>query len=184
MYTNVPKDYTGETVTAQNFLNVLSGNAAAMKGIGSGRVIASGPNDNVFVFFSDHGGPGLIAMPTGPYLYAKDLISTLKSMASAKKFHQLVFYLEACESGSMFDGLLPNNINIFATTASNPDESSYACYWDDTRQAYLGDLYSVSWMEDSDVADFKTQTLQKQFVTVQNETNTSHVCEYVPRPRC
>jgi legumain len=178
VYPGVLKDYTGETVTAQNFLNVLSGNAAAMKGIGSGRVINSGPNDNVFVFFSDHGGPGLIAMPTGPYLYAKDLVTTLKSMASGKKFHQLVFYLEACESGSMFDGLLPNNINIFATTASNPDESSYACYWDDTRQAYLGDLYSVSWMESSDVADFKTETLQQQFVTVQNETNTSHVCEY------
>jgi legumain len=178
VYTNVPKDYTGETVTAQNFLNILSGNAAAMKGIGSGRVINSGVNDNVFVFFSDHGGPGLIAMPTGPYLYAKDLVDTLKTMSTSKRFHQLVFYLEACESGSMFDGLLPNNINIFATTASNPDESSYACYWDDTRQAYLGDLYSVSWMESSDVADFSKETLQQQFVTVQNETNTSHVTEY------
>lgn len=177
VYTNVPKDYTGETVTAANFLAVISGKADQVKG-GNGRVLNTGPNDNIFIFFSDHGGPGLIAMPSGPYLYAKDLVATLQQMATAKKFHQLVFYLEACESGSMFDGLLPNNINIFATTASNPDESSYACYWDDTRQAYLGDLYSVSWMENSDAADFTKETLQQQFKAVQNLTSTSHVCEY------
>jgi legumain len=83
----------------------------------------------------------------------------------------------------MFDGLLPANINIFATTASNPDESSYACYWDDTRQAYLGDLYSVSWMENSDVTDFGKTTLQQQFLIVQNETaSSSHVCECVGMP--
>lgn len=39
---------------------------------------------------------------------------------------------------------------MFATTASNAEESSYACYYDDKIGAYLGDLYSVNWMEDSD----------------------------------
>ena len=85
----------------------------------------------------------------------------------------MVLYIEACESGSMFNKLLPENINgnfvklrffefnlieniklstfiVFVTTASNPDESSYACYYDDLRDTYLGDLYSVNWMEDSE----------------------------------
>lgn len=39
---------------------------------------------------------------------------------------------------------------MFATTAANARESSYACYWDGERQTYLGDVYSVKWMEDSD----------------------------------
>lgn len=39
---------------------------------------------------------------------------------------------------------------MYATTAANGDESSYACYYDDQRETYLGDLYSVNWMEDSD----------------------------------
>lgn len=39
---------------------------------------------------------------------------------------------------------------VFATTAANARESSYACYWDKRRQTYLGDVYSVKWMEDSD----------------------------------
>ena len=39
VYKGVLKDYTGKEVTPKNFLNVLQGNAAAMKGIGSGKVI-------------------------------------------------------------------------------------------------------------------------------------------------
>jgi legumain len=38
-------------------------------------------------------------------------------------------YLEACESGSMFQGL-PDNIKVYATTASNAVESSWATYCD------------------------------------------------------
>jgi legumain len=41
-------------------------------------------------------------------------------------------------------------ILVFATTAANAEESSYACYYDDKLGTYLGDLYSVNWMEDSD----------------------------------
>jgi legumain len=62
----------------------------------------------------------------------------------------MVLYIEACESGSMFKNLLPNNLNVYATTAANAEESSYATYYDDELDTYLGDLYSVSWMEDSD----------------------------------
>ena len=41
-------------------------------------------------------------------------------------------------------------LSVFGTTAANRHESSYACYWDKKREAYLGDVYSVKWMEDSD----------------------------------
>lgn len=45
-------------------------------------------------------------------------------------------------------------ITVYATTAANPKESSYACYYDDERQTYLGDWYSVNWMEDSDMVSY------------------------------
>jgi len=83
-------DYKGNTVTPANFLNILQGNAAAMKGIGSGKVVASTADDNVFVFFSDHGAPGIVAFPAGGYLHATDLIAALKAMAQAKKFKEMV----------------------------------------------------------------------------------------------
>ncbi|CAI7864316.1 unnamed protein product [Closterium sp. NIES-53] len=60
------QDYTGRHVTVHNFIAALLGNASAING-GSGKVIASGPNDHVFVYYTDHGGPciqGVIA--SGP----------------------------------------------------------------------------------------------------------------------
>jgi len=177
VYKGVLKDYTGATVTPQNFINVLTGNSAAMKGIGSGRVIESGPNDHVFVNFVDHGATGILGFPDGE-LTVKQLNDALTQMHTQNRYQKLVLYVEACEAGSMFKDVLPNNINIFATTASDYDESSYACYYDATRQTYLGDVYSVKWMEDSDAQDIETETLQSQFQTVKTETTTSHVQEY------
>ena len=66
-----------------------------------------------------------------------------------------VIYVEACEAGSIFEGLLKEEWNIYVTTASNADESSWATYcpgFDPSPppefQTCLGDLYSVAWMED------------------------------------
>ena len=43
---------------------------------------------------------------------------------------------------------------VYATTASNSTESSYACYYDPVLDTYLGDVYSVNWMENIDKASF------------------------------
>eukprot|EP00122_Pirum_gemmata_P009333 Pgem_evm1s8624 len=61
-------------------------------------------------------------------------------MKNKGMFKELVFYMEACESGSMFDGLLEGNEDIFATTAANTHQSSYACYYDADRNTFLGDV--------------------------------------------
>ena len=44
-------DYTGEDVTAENFLSVLTGDKKAMEGKGSGKVLDSGPNDDGIELF-------------------------------------------------------------------------------------------------------------------------------------
>lgn len=43
-------------------------------------------------------------------------------------YRELVFFAEACESGSIFQGMLPDSLNIFAATAANAVESSWATY--------------------------------------------------------
>ncbi|XP_040266800.1 legumain isoform X2 [Bufo bufo] len=176
VYAGVLKDYTGEDVTPENFLAVLKGDSKAVKGKGSEKVIKSGPNDHVFVYFTDHGAPGLLAFPNDD-LHVKDLNETIQYMYENKKYKKMVLYIEACESGSMMNHL-PNNINVYATTAANPHESSYACYYDELRDTYLGDLYSVSWMEDSDMEDLSKENIHQQFVLVKQHTNASHVMQY------
>lgn len=156
------QDYTGEDVNVKNFLGVLLGDKSAVTG-GSGKVVASGPEDHIFVYYSDHGGPGVLGMPSDDYLYAKDLVDTLKKKhASGSSYKSMVFYLEACESGSIFEGLLPPDINVYATTASNAEESSWGTYCPGDDQlppppefdTCLGDLYSVAWMEDRFLLSF------------------------------
>lgn len=67
-----------------------------------------------------------------------------------------MIYIEACESGSMFEGLLKTNLNIYAVTASSAEESSSGIYCGYTyppsppeyNGLCLGDEFSVSWLED------------------------------------
>ncbi|KAF8400956.1 hypothetical protein HHK36_014259 [Tetracentron sinense] len=190
VYEGVPKDYTGDDVTVGNFLAVLLGNKTALTG-GSGKVVDSGPNDRIFVYYTDHGGPGVLGMPTNPYLYANDLIDVLKMKHASGTYKSLVFYLEACESGSIFEGLLPEGLNIYATTASNAEESSWGTYcpgeYPSPPPEYdtcLGDLYSVAWMEDSDIHNLRTESLKQQYELVKRRTSNdnspygSHVMQY------
>uniref|UniRef100_A0A8C8ZM15 legumain n=1 Tax=Prolemur simus TaxID=1328070 RepID=A0A8C8ZM15_PROSS len=109
VYKGVLKDYTGEDVTPQNFLAVLRGDAKAVEGKGSGKVLKSGPRDHVFVYFTDHGSTGILVFPNDD-LYVKDLSDTIHYMYKHKMYQKMVFYIEACESGSMMNHL-PDDIN-------------------------------------------------------------------------
>jgi legumain len=176
VYGGVVIDYKAEDVTPENFLKVLTGDAT-LKAAGK-KVLGSGPNDRVFVFFSDHGATGLIAFPND-VLHAGDLSHALITMHQKNMYKEMTFYLEACESGSMFNsGLLPPSLKIYALTASNAEESSYACYLDDDLNTYLGDCFSVAWMEDSDTHDIQQETLQVQYLRVKSITTLSHVMQY------
>ena len=143
-----------------------------------GKVIESGPDDYVFVNFAGHGGPGRLAMPSPPSLHARALNAALKEMSAAEKFAKLVFYVEACEAGSMFQNILPRNINVYVTTATDDENPSYSCYFDSSRHTWLGDLYSVNWMENTDEADLHTETLQQQYEIVKAETSSNTVMQY------
>lgn len=167
VYLNMLKDYTGKNVTPRNFINTLLGNSTV------GKNLKSTSEDNVFIFMCDHGAPGLFCFPND-VLYEDDFKNTILKM----KFKQLVIYMESCESGSMFvDWLLPNT-TIFATSAATPFESSYACYYDDVRGTYLGDVYSVNWLQNADFANYHKETIFQQFLIDRKETNQSTVCEY------
>jgi legumain len=105
VYNGVKIDYKAKDVNPKNFLAILSGDRAKVIG-GNGRVLESTSRDKIFVFFSDHGATGLIAFPE-EVLTVKALHNTLVKMHGNKRFSELTFYLEACESGSMFEKVLP-----------------------------------------------------------------------------
>ncbi|KAK9232789.1 hypothetical protein WN943_023037 [Citrus x changshan-huyou] len=134
---------------------------------GSGKVVNSGPNDYIFIYYADHGSAGMVAMPTGDDLYAKDLIEVLKKKHEAKSYKSMVI------------------------TASTPAESSYAMYCpghypspEDDFETCLGGLFSISWIEDSEKHDLQRETLQQQHGVIRRRTLvdylgfSSHVMQY------
>ncbi|EPS73966.1 asparaginyl endopeptidase [Genlisea aurea] len=191
VYEGVPKDYTGENVTAANFYAVIQGNKTGVKG-GSGKVVDSKPNDHVFIYYSDHGGPGVLGMPVMPFVYGKDLIEALKKKHASGTYEEMMIYVESCESGSVFEGIMPTDLNVYVTTASNAEESSWGTYCPGMDPApppeymtCLGDLYSVAWMEDSETHNLKKETVKEQYERVKERTSNfnsynagSHVMEY------
>jgi len=58
-------------------------------------------------------------MPWGGYLYADKLMDAFKTMHSKKMYKQMTVYMEACESGSMFENILPTDLGIYAVSAAN-----------------------------------------------------------------
>jgi len=71
-------------------------------------------------------------MPYGDPLYADELIDTLTEIKQRRMFENLVFFMEACESGSMFEDLLPEDTDVCG--ASSSSEPSYANLWDSDRR--------------------------------------------------
>ena len=66
-------------MTPENFVSVLTGDAAGVSGVGTGRYLQSTASDNVFVYFADHGGPGILGFPT-QYMYKQQIESALETM--------------------------------------------------------------------------------------------------------
>lgn len=177
-------DYNGTDNNSTNFLAVLTGNQTWASSIGTGRVLESGPNDTVFLYYVDHGAPGLIAFPDD-LLFADTFIAALEEMHTKGMYGKLVIFMEACYSGSMFDGLLPNNIGIYAVTAANDTESSWGIFCPPDAEingvnmyTCLGDMFSVHWMDIAASNDMSTMTLGEIYTTVAVLTNESHVMEY------
>ena len=190
IYAGVKIDYIGKDVTPENFLAVLTGDADAVTikdERTTGKVLTSTKDDNIFIYFSDHGDKNLICFPS-KYLYADELAEAFYTMYDKKMYKELVFYLEACYSGSMFKEELPANISIYTTTAANEKESSWGEYCRDEATvngtligSCLGDEYSVRFMEDIDAktdAELKGYTLQQQYEYLVTAVLGSHVMQY------
>ena len=177
VYEGVLVDYESLSVSAENLIKVLTGDESA-----GGKVLKTTKDDNVFLFFSDHGGADILALPGG-YLHSKDLINAIKTMHEKQMYKKFLLYIEACYSGSMFLNL-PEDLNIMAVTAAHDKESSWGWYCADEAiikgtylDTCLGDEFSISWMEHVDNSDRK-ENLEDQFNYLVKQVTKSHVSRY------
>ena len=188
VYEGVVIDYFGEDVTPENFLAAITGDKASLNikdNRTTSKILNSTKNDNVYIYLSDHGEDNIITFSES-FLYADELINALIIMNEKKMYKELVFNLEACYSGSMFQNKLPSNISVYAVTSSNETEVSYAEYCKikingSSIGQCLGDEYSCRFMEDIESINSKNlqeYTFQEQYENLVKSVEGSHVMQY------
>ncbi|CAG2174928.1 unnamed protein product, partial [Oppiella nova] len=72
VYHNVPKDYTGDDVDPQIFISMLKGDSKLVKR--GKKVLKSGPNDHVFIYYFGHGDESGFIQLIDKKLYRDELM--------------------------------------------------------------------------------------------------------------
>ena len=175
---NFVVDYEGGDADSITYLKVLVGDPTA-----GGKVLKSTAEDTVFLAYFDHGSEDLIGFPVGGYLYRKGLEDAFATMKEKKMHKKVIYYMEACHSGSMFVNLEKDG-GIYGLTAANATESSWAYYCDDEAvvkgknlNTCLGDEFAVHWMENVDEGNLN-QTFEEHAEYLKNAVKQSHVSKY------
>jgi legumain len=163
--------YSGKQVTAENFYKVLTGDSSA------GRALQSTSNDNVMVFFDNHGGSGILGVPegNGDYIYADDLKNAFQKMHDNGLYKNCFFPITACYSASVAQ-VVDGVPNLYMMTASNDHESSMACLYDSSLQTYLSSEFSL--VSQTYWESNPTAVLGDTFQPIVDGVKESHVCEY------
>ncbi|OHT04923.1 Legumain [Tritrichomonas foetus] len=164
-------NYSQTDVNKENFLNVLKGNST------NGPALKSTIDDNVFIFYDNHGGSGILGVPDkcGDFIYADELIETFQYMSDHKMFKKLFFPITACYAGSVAM-YLEDIPNMYIMTASNAVESSYADLFDIRLGAYLTSEFSFH--KDEFIETYPTGTLADLFDFASENVRQSSVCEF------
>ncbi|KAK8792925.1 hypothetical protein WA158_005089 [Blastocystis sp. Blastoise] len=176
-YENYVIDYEGADNTPDNYVKVLLGDKSTGK-----KVLETTEDDIIFLAFYDHGQFGRISFPNDD-LTADVLQSTFKQMKEKKMFKRIVYYMEACFSGSMF--YLHDTIDgIYALTAAYAGESSWSYYCGDEAvvngvkfDTCLGDEFAIRWMENVDEGNL-AQTFREHAENITEQVKMSHVTRY------
>lgn len=149
-------DYGDDDVSAELFMATLSGDketAKKLTGIENPKVIESGPDDTIFVYYMDHGAIGFCEVGKSE-LTDTVLYDTIVKMYDNGQYKQMVFYFEACHSGSMFRKL-KHGKNVYAMTGSDTEHSAWMCNcppYDKVNGKSMGTClsawYDNMWMEE------------------------------------
>jgi len=172
VYAGVPHDVTSTRVTPQNFMTLMTGGSVA----GTKKTLKSTSNDNVFLYFSDHGGMYCLGFPN-TVMSASQVQQAMNTMISKKMFKNLIFYVDACYSGSVFYRMkLPDN--VYVATAAPIGEYAYSCDYDRGLANFPCDRFSHFWMTDMEKNNKKGHTFSDELKYVQQNIEYSQPCSY------
>lgn len=154
-------DVKGEDVTDESFYNAITG-------------LPTSINDYVFIYYDNHGGPGILGTPNSEEITAEKLNDAFKKASELNLYKKCLFIIEACYSGSVAE--LFDASNLATITTANSDESSYAAVFDEKVGTYLSNEctnYFIALIDESPEI-----SVSDLFWTLKQKTALSHVCYF------
>ncbi|CAG2163272.1 unnamed protein product [Oppiella nova] len=150
------------------------------------------PEDHIIVFHyddiaynSENPTPGVVINEIGgPNVYKgvpKDYTGEDVNPKN-NRFAKLSIYVDTCYSGSMFNKILPDNINVYATSSSNPTELSWFWNYDDKLRTYISSFFANNWLVNDEENDLDKETLQKQFEYFKQHSVVNYTKDHTTHP--
>ena len=139
--------------------------------------LQSTADDDVFVYYDNHGGPGILGVPdgvSGGYIKQAELAEAFKQLEDKKMYKRLFFMIGACYSLSMTPNI--KNKNMVVITSANDHESAYACTYDSSVGAYLTNEFNLNF--DLIARENPEITLGDFYDKMVVSNTKSHVCFY------
>ena len=140
-------DYYAKDIHPEIVLAILSQDEEKVKeltGYENPKVFHTTEQDTILIYYADHGFPGAIGCGSGR-ISVSELHATLKDLYDNKRYDKLAFFLETCQSGSMFE-TLPTDMNIYAFTSANTTSVAWCDYCppnDGVNGKYIGSCMSM-----------------------------------------
>ena len=113
------------------------------------------------------------------------LMNFKKHSKFKKMYKNIIFYLESCYSGSMFNNIYPD-LNVYSITAASPNEYSLAtyCYPQDfvkgeEMHTYLSNEFTSNWLDDSDSRILSEENNNNLMNNLNNEYSSHDQFVYV-----
>ena len=167
VYDHNALDYKLSTLSPDDIANILQGNATERLT----KVLHPTENDNVFIFWSSHGTPGMFDFdPSSAISY-----TSMKDILENTPHRKMLMAVEACYGGGFgkFCEGLPGTLFI---TASAPSETSHA----DVMSEHLGIFLTNGFTRGFQmaIANNSNIILRDLYVTLARNTSGSHVKVY------
>lgn len=182
----VPVDYHPGDLDSVDLTDVLAGAAGPrLDRLGSGRVIDSGPGDDVFVFLAGHGDRAGLHLGAGdaladgddPVLSPEQLATTTTAMFVDRRFRRMLILVEACHGSVLGEELETPGVALVAGAAGW--ENSLSTNYDPELGVWLADQFALEVVSSVDAAS--EHDLARMVELWYLGVSGSHVTVHAPR---
>lgn len=117
-------DYKGTEVTAESFVRLLTGRTT--RGTPASKQLRSGPQSNVLVYMTGHGGKEFFKFQDQSELSARDIANAIEQMHVSNRYKQLLLAVDTCQASSLAHHITSPDVSFIASSRVGENSYSFA----------------------------------------------------------